>query len=223
MRERTGGRYGSLVLRPRGSHAARQAGRVAGGACALLDGDVARSGGTARAQKPASFLLSPGARTLMDGVEVERVGVAAPSRLRLVLCFYLRPAPNPSARAHSRKEPTAARAPPSASTPVARSRAVSAHPRTRRFLLSPASCACAGRLCSIPPPSSRPHAHTPTTMSSAVQDAIRELQEEAYSRVLKCFVNSPHTMVIRREKPVTPPPSLFSTRPSPFLISSLCH
>jgi hypothetical protein len=35
---------------------------------------------------------------------------------------------------------------------------------------------------------------------SAVQDALRELREEAYARVLKCFVGTPFTMVSRRER-----------------------
>lgn len=34
---------------------------------------------------------------------------------------------------------------------------------------------------------------------SAVQDALRELREEAYARVLKCFVGTPFTMVRKRE------------------------
>ena len=73
---------------------------------------------------------------------------------------------------------------------------------------------------------------TSPAMSSAIQDAIRELREEAYSRVLKCFVNLPHTMV-REERewqrhcplplaaaPSTPRRTLFSD-PPPLSFSSI--
>ena len=101
-------------------------------------------------------------------------------------------------RAQPSTPPTALRPPACArdALPVQAHRLRVRPPRPTRTL-SP--CAVRRPLFFRSPPRPAPLRFSPprTTprMSSAIADAVRELREEAYSRVLKCFVNSPHTMV----------------------------